>query len=337
MTKEKSEEINSSGWLTDLPAPTAKESFEPEQLISCPRCGRKNAPSKTKCLYCGENLPLTEFSEAGQLSRKLESWEKGFNLILLPNEENLPTEHLREIAKTLRLEIEDAERIFKAGKPLPLACAESENEAKLLAKNLRERGFETTIVSDEQLSGAKFPQRLRGLEFSADEIVLNLFNADQSVRIARENLRLIVTGILFERRIESTQKHQRKKENKTLDTTEMSSDTLLIDLYDGQNFNGYRIESNGFDFSCLADEKQLLAAQNMKKLAEKLRVFAPDAKFDDDYRHFRAEIGCVWEAEETKDFKGMKKGFGKINFETVTNINNLKQFTRYSRLLRNLL
>lgn len=334
---KKNEEFDSSDWLKDLPLRSANESFQPEQLVSCPQCARKNPPTRLKCLYCAADLPVTEFSEDKQLSRKLETWEKGFNLILLPDEKKPEPENVREIAKILRLETENLEKILVAGKPLPLACAESENEAEILASNLRKKGFETKIISDEKLAVEKFSHRLRGLEFGENQIVLRLFNSNENVEIEREDLCLIVTGSLSERRIESTQKHQRKKENKILDTAEISSDQILIDLY-GKPDVGYRIESNGFDFSCLVSDKQLLVAQNIKKLVEKIRAFAPEAKFDSDYNRLRAELGSVWEVEEKRDSKGfVRKGFGILNVESVVTIDNLKQFTRYSRMLKNLL
>jgi hypothetical protein len=112
----------------------------------------------------------------------------------------------------------------------------------------------------------------------------------------------------------------------------------LIDVYSAQDSVGYRVEAKGFDFSGLQNEKRLLAGENMKSLAEKLRAAAPQARFDEDYRRVRYEIGKIWEAEQKKDSKGLhKRGFGKVNFETIVTVDNLSQFTKYSRLQRQLL
>ncbi|MGI8467531.1 MAG: zinc finger Ran-binding domain-containing protein [Pyrinomonadaceae bacterium] len=336
--REKNEKIHAGDWLKDLPLRSENESFKPEEMTDCPKCERKNAPTRLKCLYCDAELPVTENAAFKRLSRKLEAWEKGFNIILSPNDKNPDAENYAEIAKMLRLENEDLRKILDAGKSLPLARAESETEAEIISKNLTERGFDAAVVSDEKLEIERPPRRLRGLEFFEDKIGLKLFNADEIAEISREDLCLIVSGALFERKIEATQKRQRNKENEILQTTELSSDESLIDIYSRRDKIGYRIESKGFDFSCLAGEKELLAARNMKKLVEKFRAVAPAAKFVEDYDSIRAELSLVWEVEEKKDSRGFsKKGFGKFNLESVTTISNLRQFTRYSRLRRNLL
>ncbi|MGI9036425.1 MAG: zinc finger Ran-binding domain-containing protein [Pyrinomonadaceae bacterium] len=336
---EKNEKKSGEDWLKNLPLQSGGEGFSLEEMTICPKCERKNAPTRIKCLYCGaEKLPVTETAAPKQLSRKLEAWEKGFNVIFLPDGKISDEKNFAEIAKMLRLETQDLREIFAAQKTLPLARAESESEAEIIVKNLTERGLHAAILSDEKLEIKKPPRRLRGLEFSAEKTNLVLFNGDEIAEIRREDLCLIVTGALFERKIEATRKHQRKGEDKILETTELSSDEFLIDIYNQNDAIGYRIESKGFDFSCLAGEKELLAAQNIKKLARRFQAFAPDANFDEDYNNVRAELSRVWEVEEKKDSKGFqKKGFGKFNLESVTTINNLQQFTRYSRLRRNFL
>lgn len=335
---KKPEKMHEDRWLKNLPAPAGDENFKPEELLDCPRCTRRNAPTRLKCIYCGAALPVTQTAHLKRLSRKLEAWENGFNIIFLPREQISDESKLGEIAKMLRLETDELRKIVEAETPLPAARAESEQEAEIISKKLRENGFDSIVLSDKKLEIETLPRRLRRIEFFADKIVFILFNTDEIVEISPENLCLTVSGALFERRIEVLQKHRRGKENKTLQTSELSADELLIDVYTQDDAIGYRISSRGFDFSCLETEKELLAGGNMKKLSKKLRAFATTAKFDDDYRRVRAELGSVWTVEEKTDSKGVqKKGFGQYNLESVTTINNLLQFARYSRLRRQLL
>ena len=64
----------------------------------------------------------------------------------------------------------------------------------------------------------------------------------------------------------------------------------------------------------------------------------PAAGFAGDYLRVRDILGKVWEVEEKKDSRGLqRKAFGTFNLENVTTINNLAQFTKYSRLRRQLL
>lgn len=335
--EKKKEQIHPDQWLKDLPVQTEELGFKPEEMIICDKCQRKSPPTRLKCFYCGAALSVTaEQSQHLKPSlRKLEDWEKGFNLIYLPKGEVTET---NKVAKLLNLEGNEAQSILAAQKSLPLARLESNTEAEVLANRLQELGIETQIISDEQLKAETLPKRLRGVDFYEDKIVLILFNADEIAEISLTDIKLIVVGAFFERKIEAVESMKKKDEKKMLESTEISSDEMLIDIYGATDFLGHRIISKGFDFSCLGAEKGLLAKDNMKTLAKKLRNIAPNAKFDNDYLRFRAELGKVWEVSQHNDSSGIqRKGFGKLNRTNTTTVSNLLQFTRYSRLLRNLL
>lgn len=335
--EKKNEQIHPDQWLKDLPVQTEEVGFKPEEMIICDKCQRKSPPTRLKCFYCGATLNVTaEQSQHLKPSlRKLEDWEKGFNLIYLPKGEVTET---GKIAKLLGLERNEAQNILAAQKSLPLARLESKTEAEVLAKRLQELGVETQTVSDEQLKAETLPKRLRGIDFYEDKIVLILFNADEIAEISLTDINLIVVGALFERKIEAVESMKKKDEKKMLDSTEISSDEMLIDIYCVSDNLGYRIETKGFDFSCLGVEKGLLAKDNIKILAEKLRNIAPNAKFDNDYLRIRPELSKVWEVSQRNDSGGIeRKGFGNLNRTNITTVSNLLQFTRYSRLQRNLL
>jgi len=338
---EKKSDLNHPDrWLKDLPAKSEPQGFKPEEMATCEKCGRTSPPTRAACFYCGANLPASELQDKYlKLNlRKLEEWEKGFNVIFLPGEKKFDTTKLSEIAAFLKFENEDLQKIIEAEKPLPLARCESRVEAEIIAKRLAENEIESKIVGDEQLELETVTRRLRGIEIFDDIFVFILFNADEIAEIKFEDVALIVVGAFFERRIESIESIRRKAEKKVLDSSETGTDELLIDIYPKENLNGYRIESKGFDFSCLGAEKSLLARENMKKLAEMLRSLSPNAGFDNDYLRVRAELGKVWEVQEKTDAGGVNRpmlsGFKRTN---ITTINNLTQFTRYSRLQRHLL
>ena len=326
--------------LKDIPLQTEDIAFKSDEMIACRECERKNPPTRLKCLYCGAELEFDE-TQSGFVKpvlRKLEVWEKGFNLIYLPNGSDLSEEQQTEIAKMTRLEKGVLRKISEAKTPVPLARVESAKESEIIKQRLSEIGVETLILSDENFNLEKLPKRLRGLEFGENKMRLKLFNAEETVEILREELVLIVAGAIFERKVESTEKYNRKGENKLLNATETASDEMLIDIYSRDDSNGFRIEQNGFDFSCLGADKRMLAAENMKTLVEKLREFAPSARFVNDYLKTRAVLGNAWEVEERKDSKGLvRERFGKFNLGNVTTVNNLTQFTKYSRLQWHLL
>ncbi len=338
--EKKAEKIHDEGRLKDLPVQAENPAFKSEEMIVCKKCERMNPPTRLACLYCGAELELGE-AQSEFLKpklRKLENWEKGFNLIYSTDSENFDVSKLPEIAKILKCEKEFLEKLIAAKKSLPLARSESKKEAEIVQNLLTKFGFQTLIISDEDLAIEKPARRLRGIEFLDDKIILILFNQDEIVEIAKKDLAVIVSGAIFERKVEATERRVKKGENKILQTDETASDEFLIDVYSREDTIGYRIPAKGFDFSCLAAEKGILANENLKRLAQKLREAAPEAEFVDDYLKMREILGNIWQVEERTDSQGLKReGFGKFNLGNITTINNLSQFTKYSRLQRQLL
>lgn len=333
---EKIEETSIKEKLGDLPVQTENPAFKPEEMIACAKCARTNPPIRSDCFYCGSELEISGARNPAhkpRLRRKLESWEKGYNLIYLPEKRTFNETNAAELAKTLNSEKESLRKIFEADDALPLARAVSEKEAEIIQNRLRELGIKTLILSDEVLAVEKPHRRLRGLEFSGDKIVLILFNADETAEVATEDFCLIVTGAIFERRLEAVEKRGKKGENKILQTAETASDEFLFDVYSRRDSIGYRILAKGFDFSCLGAEKEILAKDNLKKLVQKLREFAPNVKSIENYLQIREKLAGVWETEERSGSQGLKRqSFGSFNLENVTIVSNSAQFNKYSRL-----
>lgn len=302
-----------TGWLKDLPIQSESIAFKPEQMVLCKNCGKANPPTRSCCLYCSEALQVS--AEHLHLTkphlRKLENWEKGFNIIYLPAIEGCSEQELSNITQLLSIDAEVLPQIPGLKTPVPLARLESAKEAENAIKNLAQSGLRFSIVSDEMLQADKSPVRLRGLEFGEGSLSLTAFNTGENKRLSRAELLLVVTGAIFESKIESVEK-RKKKEIKVLNEAHTSSDETVIDLYTCYDQAGYRIPSKGFDFSCLGAEKGLLAAENMRKLVSKLREFAQTAKFVEDYLANREILDTVWEIDRRKDFNGLQRtGFGR--------------------------
>lgn len=332
--QEPEQKINQDDRLKDLPVQTENIAFKPEEMIVCEKCRRNNPPNRLKCFYCAAELNLS--NEQAELVkpvlRKLEIWEKGFNLIIQPDSANFGELNTTEISKNIGFESEIVQKIIEAKKSVPVARVETQNEAEVVKKILHRYGLETTIVADEVLATEKSPKRLRGIEFSEDKLILILFNLNEIFEISRGDLAVVVSGAVFEKKTESIEK-RKKGERKILDASETASDEMLIDIYSKQDSTGFRILSKGFDFSCLGTEKKMLATENMKRLAVKFQEFAPQARSVNDYLSVREILGNVWEIESRKDSLGLKRhSFGKFDFSNVSSSNNLQQFTKYSRL-----
>ncbi|HEY8562077.1 MAG TPA: hypothetical protein VIL74_17015 [Pyrinomonadaceae bacterium] len=336
---EKNYNAETEEFLRDLPLRAEEIGFKPAEMIECRKCARANAPTRLKCMYCGADLEIAA-ERAGRVKpnlRKLETFEPGFNLIYLPGDRQISGELVRQTARSLGLEAESLQRLLEARRPLPVMRCETGGEAAFLQNRLREAGITTSIVADEQLAADVSPKRLRALEFRDRYIFLTLFNKNEIEAVDVENLKVIVTGAIFQREVEATEA-RKKGESKILHATETASDESLIDLYTAGDALGYRILTKGFDFSCLGAEKGIVAHENIKRLIGKLQRAAPAANFVDDYLKVRNLLGAIWELEERKDSQGLTRHrIGKFELNNVTSSSNLRQFTKYSRLQRHLL
>ncbi len=324
-------------WLEDLSSHSKLESYTAEEMIECTNCRRKTPPNRLDCIYCGVKLELSEeqLKILKPILRNTESWKNAFNVVFHSKLSNWNDRNLPEISKMIRSNDRILKEVLDAGKPLPIARGEQQEELRIVGNRMEELGLKTWLILDREFSAETPPLRLRKIRFSKACIELEIFNSGNVRKITSDKLVLIVTGALFEKRIESSEKHMRNQENKPLDTAEISLDELVIDLYSQDDPLGYRVFSRGFDFSCLGDEKRMTANQNMSLLVEKLVAFSPNAVHDKDYLEHRAFLGGVWDVDEHKDSKGVKrKGIGGYKRETVTTTNNLSQFTKYSRFKR---
>jgi hypothetical protein len=313
---------------------TEKIAFDPDQLVPCGSCGRMSPPTRFKCLYCAHELETNVSADeiTRPVLRKLELWENGHNVILLSCS---PDADLKRAAEVLAVDIDFITDIV-ASAPLPVARVESQREASFLISALEKHGFSCSHVPDEDLHPERLPVRLRGIEFAVGEIILVDFNTHDVISVETSKLLVAVAGRLISGRVDSTEKRGRKGRSKLIDETATNSDELVLDLYVHGDSIGYRINQAGFDFSGLGAEKSLLAAENMRRLAGKLKEYSPAVAVVDGYEALRYAIDPVWELESRKDPQGIRRTAHKIEFGMVASTNNLSQFTKFSRLQRHL-
>lgn len=313
--------------------------FALDQMVRCEACLRANPPTRTSCLYCAAQLTATEQSAALQKPtlRRLEKWEQGFNVILVPgNATSLNEETLPEIAELLRLNVEDLRKIIEAREPLPVARATTPDEAALIERKLGALGLKVMVVADNELEQEdSTPKRVRALELTDDALVLFQTGANKVWRVAWNEIVLLVAGRFFVREIEVEERKGRRAENEIMDARELSTDEAVLDIYAAQGATAWRITAGSFDFSCLGAQKKLVTAQNFSTLIEVLRARAALTAYDDSYNRVRSLLSAAWPLEQETESRGWRRaGPGRVSTEAVTRSDNEFQFTRYSRLRR---
>jgi hypothetical protein len=315
---------------------TENLSFKADELIACDACGRLNPPNRLNCLYCGGELAIeTNDAESIKINlRKLELWERGYNLVHVETSIGVT---LSTMAHILSMDPDEVSGIVGAGTPLPLARVESAKEAALLQARLGALGVKSLIVSDDELAPDRLPVRLRSVDILDDRIRLHDFNTGAFYDLERIDLALLVSGMITSERVDLLEKKRRGGKTKVLDETSTFSDESVLDIYGRRDKIGFRIHLTGFDFSCLGDNKGLIAGENMRQLIIALKGRAPNPQLINDYAAVRHVISGVWELASRKDSQGLRRsGFGKVEFGSVASTSNLNQFTKFSRLQRHL-
>jgi hypothetical protein len=220
---------------------------------------------------------------------------------------------------------------------LPLARTASSEEAALVEERLGALGFVVRVVADEALAIESTPPlRIRRLEFTAETLTGYTSAGDEAHVAVWEDVALLVRGRLLKKRIEVEERGTLvRTESALADAREMFDDENVLDLFtsDDGALSHWRIAGDGFDYSCLAERKSLLARDNFVRLLESLREQAARAVYDEEYGRVRHLLAAAWPLSERKESGGLRRERpGKFNAEAVTTLNNETQFTRYARL-----
>lgn len=307
-----------------------KIGFAAGELLPCPKCRRPNSPDRPTCIYCWAALEnaAADVLKAVEVG-SIETWENGYNVVIRLTSEAVPKlSGLLGIEKDLLISAADGRSYF------PAARVRIEQEAEAVVTKLSESGVESLVIPDASLMPEKPPVRLRSIEFGDGSCIFIEFNTGNRRVVPTEEIRLVVIGDLVESRTESKFKKKPKKDERP-DETVTDNDRPVIDIYTSRDDIGCRVQMNGFDFSGLGEEKGMLAVENMRMLTVRLKDVSGNCRVDTKYLPARPLLDRIWELETETDHLGtFTGGFLKKEKTKVSMMNNLRQFTKYSRLQR---
>ena len=185
---------------------TENIAFDPKELIACTGCGRMNPPNRLNCIYCakGIEIKIENASSIKPTLRKLELWERGFNIIV---REKANETDIVKLAQFLSMELNDLRAILDTNTPLPLARVKGEKEAAIIQTHAERCGIKCTIISDADLAVEKLPVRLSTIHFRDERLGLKDFNTGEIIEIAAADLALIVPGMISASRVDSLEKN----------------------------------------------------------------------------------------------------------------------------------
>lgn len=324
--------------LRNLPI-TSEIRFASDELVSCGKCGRANSPERSACIYCGAVInDLAEEQQPALPLRELESWEKGYNVVITAAASTEPERASFEAAaRALGLDPEILSALLAAGGAFPVARLDTEENASTVRDRLVAIGFAPLVISDESLAPADPPQRLRSIDLADDSVTLHLFGSDLPLTLALTDVALIVRGFLTEEQVHSKSQRRRGTTKMLTEATTVGEEPA-VDVYSHDDPIGWRIPWTGFDFSCLGQAKSLTVAANMELLVARLAESCPAAKVIDDYVRVRPLLEHVWPSETRKDSRAFQRsGFRLKDLASVSITSNTTQLVKYSRLQWHLL
>jgi hypothetical protein len=314
--------------------PTEPEGFTAEQMIRCEECLRANPPTRVTCLYCVASLPLTESSARLRkpVLRQPDKYERGYNNILVPQDQVVASEVVTEAAQLLKLTAENVQEVLAAKIPLPVARTASREEAELVFMRLGDLGLHCVTLSDDDL-GMSLLKRVKSMSFEDESLTIYQAGAAEPTTIPWANITLILPWHLFEARFEMNERMTRKPEKEILDTSEFFRDEAVIDFYDTEHSFTWRVNATAFDYSCLGRDKALVVNENIRKLQRLIIEKAVNAKVDESYPGVRNLLELAWSMlPETQSSGWRRERPGKLTVGMTTTKSNEIQFTRYSRL-----
>lgn len=318
----------------DQNKPTDSPTDGRPEMARCPRCGRANPTARFDCLYCGAALERADLAVGSErfVIKKPEIWERGFNVIILPAAEAFDVKALSASVAAFGIAADLMERASKSAVPFPLCRVSSRPAADLISERLAAGGVKCGILEDEKLEAQRPPVRLRSARFADSHLCLEDFNTGKIFEISCGERIIGVFGRLFTSTIEQTGRRKKDAEQKP-EITATSRDTAVLDIFVSDDHRGFRIRSDGFDFSNLGSNVSFLAEENMGILLRRLNDLFPNAKIDSTYETVASDLTAVWPAGVSVSSRGIyRTGFG-VRFSKGETTDNLDQFTRYSRML----
>lgn len=307
------------------------------KVVACPACNRNNGVHRVTCIYCGATLPVEAGKETEKLPnlRPLEESELGFNLVCFPGDSLSDESAISEIETATRLEPIQISELMRATVPVPILRAQTRSDAEIFYKRLLGAGVRTTIIGDDELSISVPPFRVRRIKPMGDSLELWSNELTRPETIGWNDIALFVFGAVRYTQV-STQEENRSRRNgrEIKDLSESFRDEFLFDFFDRRSTRHFRLRGDSFDYSCLGEQRSILASENYKRLETWFLQGTPNSIVSREFRKLSRALEPVWPLGKTILRQPLKRiGVGKVAFQSDAFYDNEGQFTRFSRTL----
>ncbi len=332
------------------------------ELVSCPKCSRKNNNLRAKCIYCGEELPVNEdlkkdlsikaaklrerdpnaqLDPFSEMTLQFHQSLAGFNVIMLPVLEDGRVAASEAIGSLGFYTVTEAKQLLNLNRPVPIARYQTEAEAKIAEEQLRSTKLPAMVIKDEALQAETSNKRIKKLAvkpLSGTIISVNLDGFDEEINFPANEIILIVEGKIRFYQAEATEENKGfgRRAREVTEATEMLNEQTVVDIYTKSLDKSFRLRTENFDYSGLGTKMKLTALENFQVLQSVLQDVAKTAIYDSEFRQVSKLIQNVWPYTQKQQSWGLKGNrllnAGKIATRFVHLKDNELQFNRYSRL-----
>jgi len=305
--------------------------FAAEELSSCEKCGRDNAPNRMTCIYCGAELTIREefLSQAKVAANDLDADALGWNIVARAGD--VANADSDKELESLGFPTDDIRNIGNSDTLIPIARFATEQAAELAQKRLS--AFATAIVSDELLDVSRAAVRVSKIEFDGTDLAFTDFNRGTIERCPAASVTAIVLGTLHSFSTTTFEKRGIRKKSTVTDETADDRVSQILEIHIRNTSMSFAVHPTGFDFSILAGERSLLVAENFERLATRLGSLAPQASLVTDHNAFRNTLRGPWPESSRSDGLGrVRTGIGQRRYGRTATIDNKHQFSKFSRL-----
>jgi len=305
--------------------------------VTCTKCGRNNGLRRTACMYCGETLPVTEFSASFQVPvlKPIEDWESGQSVVLAPLDQPEPTpRQVHRLAEVAHIEEADARAMLDSRRSLPVARVGTRDEADLIARLLSETDLGLSVVSDESLELDAMLKRVRAIRLEPDRIAVNVLWGEWD-ELPREDVVVAVEGRIVATQVDIVEGRGKKKgSSDVVDTAQYYKESYAIDVYGPTLDRGFRIKPDSFDFASVIDEPGIRLDENFFELGNILSLYFGKSRYDASFDKVSRHLAHAWPPASHVNSHGLSRrgDFKKYTTSSVTT-DGMGQFNRYSRLM----
>jgi hypothetical protein len=330
------------------------------ELVACPKCSRNNNPLRQTCIYCGAELPAVEEISAqmlaaraaqsaeklpqqdldplSQISSQLQQSLLGFNLIMLPSNEQ-PEKAVEAISSITNFNDVESRQLLELSSPMPLLRLQHEAEARAFQEKLEAAGLQIRVLKDEKLQPGTPNKRAKRLAIEDGKFDIHFEStADPPQSIPVSDIKLIIEGKIRHRQFQTTEQNKGfgKSERELTDAVEFVDEQPLVDVYTSSLDTSFRIRSETFDYSGLGGRMKLTTTENFRTLLAVLQEAAVAAIYDTEFKNCMRLLEMVWPSTSRNESMGLRRSqilsAGKISTRVAQHFDNEMQFNRYSRM-----